>query len=429
MNNEKEKKNDDENLGLYLNLKTFNTDKKGLFSLAPDRIKTNLYFIEKKTFFFRNEYNNINTYEQHGENLNSEESLISVGIGNDFKVTSPFYMKSLYQPTEHNFNLIMNKMWYVVNKNVDTNEIINKSENEDYYILPGDIIKLGTIIYIFSEIFLKNGGGEVGGGNEEKNIYDIRSLNKNKGMIFDICSQPKIINKTNYCGHIYFDLKEGKNSKKFEEIKNHLNIQKIRNGKVTKYECTLYECQQCKKFYPLRFKLSENSEVIDFIEIDKPQDRNYIILESVEKWLDRDKTDMPVIKFFYVITLTGEDEEITIGRKKNDNDIETPDEEMTISRNQAVLKYIKNKGKFLLKNKSDTSYTLVLIKNSDILISDKKEIYLQLGTTLIEAKVIKKKEFNEIEKKDKEKREQDLKKYEISEKDKIAQEIVDDFYN
>ena len=179
----------------------------------------------------------------------------------------------------------------------------------------------------------------------------------------------------------------------------------------------------------MRFKLSENSEVIDFIEIDKPQDRNYIILESVEKWLDRDKTDMPVIKFFYVITLTGEDEEITIGRKKNDNDIETPDEEMTISRNQAVLKYIKNKGKFLLKNKSDTSYTLVLIKNSDILISDKKEIYLQLGTTLIEAKVIKKKEFNEIEKKDLEKREHDLKNYEISEKDKKAQEIVDDFYN
>ena len=52
MNNEKEKKNDDENLGLYLNLKTFNTDKKGLFSLAPDRIKTNLYFIEKKNIFF-----------------------------------------------------------------------------------------------------------------------------------------------------------------------------------------------------------------------------------------------------------------------------------------------------------------------------------------------------------------------------------------
>ena len=170
----------------------------------------------------------------------------------------------------------------------------NQSENEDYYINQDDIIKVGEQIYIVSEIFLKNEIVE----EKEYKIYDINYLNYNKGLIFDLCSQPKILNEKNYCKHIVNDLKEGKNSKKFEEIKNWMEETKKYkyNRKIIIYRIYLYKCKECKRFYPLRFKLSENSEVIEFIEIEKPKDKNYIILEMLEQMEDIDKE---VIKYFF----------------------------------------------------------------------------------------------------------------------------------
>ena len=423
------------NLGLYLNLKTFSTSYKGIFKHDPKKIKIKSLFFDynslyqKRCYLFRSGNDDINQYESHGEAA-EDECICEVKFENKlFILKSPLSTKSLYKPNELNINVVKNKIWYIVNNYNEKKEEINKdneikevikSENEDYYIIQDDIIKIGRQLYIFSEISIKN-------ENKEEKIYDINSLNNNKGVLFDLCSKPKVLNKDNYCTHIIKDLNEGKESKKCEEIKNLMDL-KINQGKrVTKYQITLYKCKECKRFYPLSFKLKEEEEPIEFLEIKKPTDKNYIILESLEKFEDKDE-DEDVIKYFYVIELTGEDEEITIGRKK-DNDVILTNKDETISRYHAVIKYIKDKNKLVLKNKSETTGTSVLIKNDKVVISDKKEIYLQSGTTFIEAKVIKQDEYNKINKEEVEKKYKSKNPYEINEKDKKEQERANRFYD
>ena len=175
------------------------------------------------------------------------------------------------KPTESCINYIKNKLWYIVNN--EKKEIIKghdeNNENEDYYISQGDIMKIGVEIYIFTEIFLNN--NIIKKEEKENNIYDISSLNNNKSLIFDICSQPKILNEKYYCKHIVNDLKDGKNSQKFKEIKNWIEEHKLKDSyikNIKKYQISLYKCEKCHTFYPLRFKLSEYSEVIEFIKIE-----------------------------------------------------------------------------------------------------------------------------------------------------------------
>jgi len=426
-------KEDLKNLRLYLNLKTFSTSYKGIFKHDPNKIKIKLLFFDynslyqKRCYLFRSRNDDINQYESHGDAA-EDECICEVKLEkNLFVLKSPLSTKTLYKPNELNINVFKNKIWYIVNNYNEKKEEINKdneikdeikSENEDYYIIQDDIIKIGRQLYIFSEISINN-------ENKEEKIYDINSLNKNKGVLFDLCSKPKVLNEDNYCTHIIEDLKKGKESQKFKEIKNLMDININQGKKVTKYQITLYKCKECKRFYPLSFKLDEKSAPIEFIEIKKPKDKNYIILESLEQFEDKDE-DEDVIKYFYVIELTGEDEEITIGRKNNNDIILNKDD--TISRYHAVIKYIKDKNKLVLKNKSETTGTSVLIKNDNVVISDKKEIYLQSGTTFIEAKVIKQDEYNKIKKEEIEKEYKSKDPCEINEKDKKNQKRANNLY-
>ena len=135
--------------------------------------------------------------------------------------------------------------------------------------------------------------------------------------------------------------------------------------------------------------------------------------------------DKEVIKSFYVIELSGKNEEITIGRKNN-NDVILSSKDITTSRYHAVIKYIKNKGKLLIKNKSESSGTMVLIKSGYIEISDKKEIYLQSGTTFIKAKIIEEEEYNEIIKEEKTKVEDKNDELIDENKSEFAQEMEND---
>ena len=103
-----------------------------------------------------------------------------------------------------------------------------------------------------------------------------------------------------------------------------------------------------------------------------------MILESIE-----DKMYYGFLKLIYVIKLT--EEIINIGRVMNENDIIIRDP--SISKMHAEIKYDKKKRKILIKNKSHTFGTSILIKNP--LIIKNKKILLQNGRTLIEAKLMK----------------------------------------
>ncbi len=90
-------------------------------------------------------------------------------------------------------------------------------------------------------------------------------------------------------------------------------------------------------------------------------------------------------KNIYVVKLTGDD--ITIGRN-NLNDI--IDDDLSISRFHAVLKFNKETGNITLLNKGKFG-SLVLIKNN-IKLTNNEKIYLQVGNIFI---IVEQKENNE----------------------------------
>ena len=108
-----------------------------------------------------------------------------------------------------------------------------------------------------------------------------------------------------------------------------------------------------------------------------PSESDYIILESLD--FIRDNTNKKIV---HIVNLNGD--EIHIGRN-GDNDI--IDNDISVSTNQAILKYNKDKGKLILENLSEKFGTLILIKGN-VKMKEKK-IYLQVGKSYIIANVEK----------------------------------------
>ena len=197
-----------------------------------------------------------------------------------------------------------------------------------------------------------------------------------------------------------------------EWIKKH--ISKNENiGKIVRnyYFSNLYKCDKCNTCVPLKFKLNikepfqcklnDNDEELlnynigdditfDFIKINKPNDSDYLILESIEY---EDSKNSGVKKSIHVIKLTGED--IKIGRKDSQNQNDVIDvivDDSSVCKEHAIIKY--NNGRLLLKNLSKKAGTLVFIPKFKINISEKK-VLLQIDKVSLEAQVIIKQDSNE----------------------------------
>ena len=127
--------------------------------------------------------------------------------------------------------------------------------------------------------------------------------------------------------------------------------------------------------YPTRFRIKELNRIYELIDLNLPEEFDYMILESLDYIKDKDN-----IKKIHVIKLV--DEEINIGRNKLNDIIE---DNLTVSRNHAVLRYNKNQGEVILENNSNTYGTLVLVKGN-IKMMD-KVINLQMGNSVISARI------------------------------------------
>ena len=159
-------------------------------------------------------------------------------------------------------------------------------------------------------------------------------------------------------------------------------------------------CVKCNTYYPLYFKLNQNEnpseedkegqkKYIEFYEIKKPKNCDYLILESFPH-LDKTSNSTKIEKDIHIIKLT--EENINIGSGKNNDAII---HDISVCKMHSVIKYDKNKGKLLLKNKSKRAGTLVLIKDKFVDLSE-KEIYLQVDKTFFSARLIKIKEIKNI---------------------------------
>lgn len=387
-----ENKNEDDIVGVWLNLKIDLRNTDGIFDKSSKIKCFNVFIIMKSCFIARTENNKIKCYDQ--------QSFVSHGENILFKINYSGVKASINNPTlninmeqsEENINLINNNIWYVVNSE-DKNGV---NENDDYYLSENDIIKFGKVKYIVKEIHFEN--------KSFNNDNNVKIFNTNY-----ICKEHK---ECEYCKGLMVRLCDCKEFEHFQCIKDWIN-NRILPGKENKlvksyyfsiFQCKEYIykkckeekcekkgcCKRCYTYYPLRFKLNENDNSFkDFYEIKIPEKCDYLILESLTHQ-DKTSNSPKIEKDIHVIKLT--EENITLGRDKTNHAI-LPDS--SICKEHSVIKYIKDKGKLLLKNKSKKTGTLVLIKETTIDLSE-KEKYFQKDKTFISARLIKKKEVKNL---------------------------------
>ena len=146
-----------------------------------------------------------------------------------------------------------------------------------------------------------------------------------------------------------------------ENIEEKENIKSI----LKKYIIQKFNCEICLKPYQFRFRIPEFNRIYNLIDLILPKEKDYICIESLDYIKNNNN-----IKTFYVVKLN--DEEITIGRKFNNDII---DNDASISREHYVLIYNKYNGNLFLENKNGKFGTLVLVRGN---IKIKEKTFFQI---------------------------------------------------
>ena len=153
---------------------------------------------------------------------------------------------------------------------------------------------------------------------------------------------------------------------------------------VTTYTCEKFNCDMCLKPYQLRFRIPELNKTYELINLNLPEEVDYICLESLNYIKNNNN-----IKIVHIVQLM--DEKITIGRN-NYNDILCND--ISVSRDHAILKYNKNNKCLFLENTNGKYGTLVLVREN-IKIREEKT-YFQILNTHISMEIANKRDFIKI---------------------------------
>ena len=151
---------------------------------------------------------------------------------------------------------------------------------------------------------------------------------------------------------------------------------------VTTYTCLKFNCERCLKPYQLRFRIPEIDRTYELIDLNLPEETDYICLESLDYIKDNNN-----IKTIHIVQL--KDQEINIS---NDNDI--IDNDISVSRDHAVIKYNKNNKSLFLENKNGRYGTLVLVREN--IKVNKEKTYFQIQNTYISMELTNKKNFDKI---------------------------------
>ena len=387
---------------LSLCTKTWVRDSHGLYDYESNQTR-NLNAVLAESILIARKKHDIKTLVNINDLIKDEEELLFNVINenkDEYILENEVPVHS--QPTEKNINDLSNKIWYVLkndpNQNQSNQTIINT--NDDYYLCKNDVIKLGRVKYSLNEINIpsRHNNIDVALPPDDPSKYDIDELNMNTEPVFDFIYQAKdsseytdIPNDERLCKICYSEDNDKENNplvhlcncngglrfshfeciKKWMETK--LNIKENEKKTVKSYNIKSFNCEICKTPYPFKFKLNGIEKPFELIDLEKPHDKDYIILESLNQMKENCN-----IKSIHVIQLTGD--ELTIGRG-HESDVRIND--ISVSRSHAKLKYNINEGTLLLRDLKSKFGTLILIKKP-LKIKEKK-IQIQIGRTYIEA--------------------------------------------
>ena len=375
------------NRGLF----DYNIDNKKI-NITKEIINNDNAYIIRQNF----NYNIINNQSEFNPN---DDNQILFQLRKSFKkncyeIINPIKKCNQIQKNSEYIQDLNNRFWYVIR----SKNQIHEENDEDYVLNQNDIIKLGDKKYEVTKIRINKADGNYEGFRDSKN-YNISEINKKAGPIFkfDIKNdkykvQESLENKDceNEGEKCWICLQSSSTSidnplinickckNKFvhylclkQYLQTKIKIRKNFKHTVCTYCCNKFNCDMCLTPYPTRFKISEFNKEYELVDLNLPEKFNYMILESLDFVKEKDN-----IKRIHVIKLTGD--EIYIGRNGVNDVI---DEDLTVSRNHAILKYNQAEGEVVLENRSETYGTLVLIKGN--IKMKEKNLNLQIGNSFI----------------------------------------------
>ena len=398
-----------EKQSLNLKIKTKEKSKtNGLFDYNPNsrRIKIieqtipndNAYIIKQNV---NNTYKVISKQSEFNSNGNNQIlfHLRKSFKNNCYEMINPIIKCNQIDKHSEYIEELNNKFWYVIRSKTP----IQEENDEDYVLNENDIIKLGEKKYEVTKIRINKADNNYEPSRDDDN-YNISGINKKAGSIFKfdikkdkykveslenkdcekegeqcwICLQDSSTSIDNPLISIckckdkfvhYLCLKQ--------YLQTKIKIRENFKGTVSTYCCNKFNCDMCLTPYPTRFKISEFNKEYELIDLNLPEELDYMILESLDFVKEKDDKKEN-IKRIHVIQL--KDDEIYIGRNGMNDVI---DEDLTVSRNHAILRYNRAEGEVVLENRSETYGTLVLIKGN--IKMKKKNINLQIGNSFITA--------------------------------------------
>ena len=397
-------------------------DFQGLFYYSSDKlIASTSDFIENNFYGIKKGKNGIFFSQDPQKDCQGDKEVLfrirKSFKNNCYEIISPTIKCNQLEKNDDYIKNLDNRFWYVIKSSKSR----NYQNDEDYILNENDIIKLGLTKYEVIKIKINKCDDDnfiTENNNNNDNNYHINKINKKSGPIFRIdikreqFKMPNEFLRNKYLKSIeYSNENEEENDEKDDEqcwicfdssqttrdnpkinlckcrnkfvhylclkeyLKTKLVIYENYKRTVSTYICKKFNCDICLTPYPTRFRIKELDRIYDLIDLNLPEECEYVILESLDYIKDKDN-----IKKIHVILLTNE--EINIGRNKINDIIE---DNLTASRYHAVLKYNKEQGEVILENKSHTYGTLVLVKGN--IKMKNKVINLQIGNSVISAQI------------------------------------------
>jgi len=384
---------------------------------SEKKVNENCYLISTK----KNEIKYIKDLKEFNPN-EDRATLCRMRISfkrNDYEIINPINEQKININKIDKYYLD-DKIWHSVNQiyRLNENDIIKFGKNKKYNILKMNFSFEGDKEKIKDDNFNKN-----------NNINYISIINKNAKPIFNIdikANQYKINSYKNYEKINKSKNDEESKNETFPESKNKISRIEIKNETIKKrkdecwlcndsysdednpliclcncnkyihYKCLKdnlaneislkenlkhtvkkyisknFNCKECLKPYHFRFRIPELDKIYEIIDLNLPKEEDYICLESLDCIIEDKETKVKRnIKTIYIVELYGQD--INIGRQFYNDII---DDDISISKEHAVLKYNKKNGDLFLEDKNSRNGTFILVRGN---IKIKEKNFLQIG--------------------------------------------------
>lgn len=393
----------------------------GLFYFNSQKLLTDTFYFEGNNYYgIKFDRDDIIFSQESQKYLQENKNEILFRIRKSFKkkcyeIIKPIAKNNLLEKNDDYIKTLDNCLWYVIKSNKSK----SYQNNESYTLKEFDIIKLGLIKYKVIKIKIDKYDENFLNSNKDNDNYNynINEINKKAGPLFIIDIKREQFKMPNeFLRNKYLKSIEYSNENQEEENNEDeqcwicldssigerdnpkINLCKCRNKfvhykclkeylgtkivihenfkhTVTTYICKKFNCDICLTPYPIRFRIKELNRIYNLINLNLPEEFNYMILESLNYIKNKDN-----IKKIHVIRLI--DDKIYIGRKEINDVIE---DNNTVSRSHAVLKYNRDQGEVILENLSNTYGTFVLVKGNIKMME--KEINLQFRNSIITASI------------------------------------------